>query len=262
MDDGYQAYNFSTLLTEPIGVNELIKELTEHTFLLWWDEREQQINFDTLLPRAPEYGPFSDSMSFLSGSVSVKRMVEQRISRLYFFYGHRSPVFEMDESKHFERIEVNIDYTEFSNKCSRWVPKGLRAVASEITTRIKNEYKDTKDVVSFTMDPKDDDAWTGSTVRLITRQVVDDFGEQKDVSYRVLKAAEKYQKAGVVYEYIAHSNNDVGRLGVITPDLDPNDGVSPFPDYNVATEELKARYAFIAPDSGQFSDGTEAYVIR
>jgi hypothetical protein len=53
--------------------------------------------------------------------------------------------------------------------------------------------------------------------------------------------------------------NDVGRLGVITPDLYLG---SAFPDYTAATDALKSHYGFISPDSGEFSDGTLAYVIR
>lgn len=272
MDDGYQAYEFSTLLTEPVGVQQLIKEILEHTFLLWWNERTQKIEFDTLLPRAPDYGPFTDNSTFISGSVSVTREVTGRISRVYLWYGHRNPTLDMDKSNYFAKGEIDINATLESSDAyddsrimtiwSRWLPLNKNAVASELVTRLLNEYKETKKKITFTADPKDDDAWTGDTVKIQTRQVVDDFGLQSEVDYRILEVSEQYQKAGVVYKYVAHSLRDVGRLGVITPDLDPADGVSAFPDYSSATEELKSRYAFICPNSGTFSDGTPAYVIR
>jgi hypothetical protein len=272
MDDGYQAYEFSTLLTEPVGVQDLIKEILQHTFLLWWNERTQKIEFDTLLPRAPDYGPFTDNSTFISGSTAVTRDVTGRLSRVYLWYGHRNPTLDMDKSNYFAKGEIDIDATLEGSDAyddsrimtiwSRWLPLSKRAVASELVTRLLNEYKDTKKVVTFTADPKDDDAWTGDTVKIQTRQVVDDFGQEVEVDYRILQVSEQNQKAGVVYKYVAHSLRDVGRLGVITPDLDPADGVSAFPDYSSATEELKSRYAFISPNSGTFSDGTDAYVIR
>ncbi len=269
MDDGYQSYTLSTLLTEPIGVQDLLKELTELTFLLWWDEREQKIKLDTLLPRAPDYGGFTDGTTFISGSVSVARDVTGRLSRLIFYYGVRSPTLELDEGKNYERIEMDIEANlESANAYgkskvrkifSRWLPKGKRSVVSEITTRLLNEYKNTKDIITYTIDPKDDDAWTGNTVQLKTRQAVDEFGQEVERDYRVLQVSEKHSPKGVIYTYVAHSMNDVGRLGVITPDL--YDSLD-FPDYTPSTEELKARYAYISPNSGEFTDDTLAYVIR
>jgi hypothetical protein len=269
MDDGYQSYLLNTLLTEPTGVQDLLKELTELTFLLWWDEREQKIKLDTLLPRAPDYGGFTDENTFISGSVSITRDVSSRLSRLIFYYGVRSPTLELDEGKNFERIEMDIEAnlegpnaygkTKIRKIFSRWLSKGKRSVVSEITTRLLNEYKNTKDVITYTIDPKDDDAWTGNTVQLKTRQAVNEFGEETEKDYRILQAKEKHSAKGVVYTYVAHSMNDVGRLGVITPDLYEG---SAFPNYTPSTDELKSRYAYIAPDSGEFADGTLAYVIR
>jgi len=269
IDDGYQNYLMSTLLTESIGVQDLLKEITELGILLWWDEREQLIKLDTLLPRASDYGPFTDGNSFISGSTSVTRDTKGRLSRIFVYYGHRNPVLEMDKQNYFERIEIDIeanlegvnayDESRIRSIFTRWIPKEKRNIVGELATRILNEYKNTKEVITYTVDPKDDDAWTGNIVELQTRQSVDEFGEERSVDYRVLQTKEKHSSKGVVYTYVAHSMNDVGRLGVITPDL--HDG-SDFPDYTDASDTLKSRYAFIGPDSGFFADGAPDYVIR
>ncbi|PJB53637.1 MAG: hypothetical protein CO099_06315, partial [Bdellovibrio sp. CG_4_9_14_3_um_filter_39_7] len=136
MDDGYQAYTFSTLLTEPTGVQQLLTELTEHTFLLWWNERTQKIELDTLLPRAADYGLFTDETTFISGSTSVAKNSSGRLSRIYFYYGHRNPTLEMDKAQYFERIEADInltvegenayDDTRIRSIWSRWLPTAKR----------------------------------------------------------------------------------------------------------------------------------------
>jgi hypothetical protein len=269
IDDGYQSYLMSTLLTEAVGVQDLLKELTELGILIWWDEREQLIKLDTLLPRAADYGKFTDESTFLSGSTSITRDSSGRLSRIFFYYGHRNPVLEMDKQNFFERIEIDIEanlegvnaYNESKIKkvYTRWIPKNKRSIVGELATRILNEYKNTKEIITFAIDPKDDDAWTGNIVEVETRQSVDEFGVQKIGNFRILQTEEKHSSKGVIYTYVAHSMNDVGRLGVITPDLYNG---SVFPDYSAATDELRSHYGFIGEDSGAFSDGTPDYVIR
>ena len=269
MDFGYSAYTFSTLLTEPMGVQDLLKELTEHTFLLWWNERTQKIELDTLIRRVADYGPFTDGDSFISGSTSVGRDTESRLSRIYFYYGHRNPTLDMDNAKYFERIEADIDLTmeganaydntKIRSVYSRWLPTAKRAVVSEITTRLLNEYKNTKTIITYKIDPKDDDAWTGDIVSVTTRQVVDDFGVQQPVDFRILQVSENHSPKGITYTYVGASLGEYLRLAVITPTLD---GGSPFPDYTAASDAQRLAYAFISPDSGVFDDGANAYTIR
>jgi hypothetical protein len=269
MDFGYSAYTFSTLLTEPIGVQDLLKELTEHTFLLWWNERTQKIELDTLIRRVADYGPFTDGDSFISGSTSVGRDTESRLSRIYFYYGHRNPTLDMDNAKYFERIEADIDLTmeganaydntKIRSVYSRWLPTAKRAVVSEITTRLLNEYKNTKTIITYKIDPKDDDAWTGDIVSVTTRQVVDNFGVQQPVDFRILQVSENHSPKGITYTYVGASLGEYLRLAVITPTLD---GGSPFPVYSAASDAQRLAYAFISPDSGVFDDGGNAYTIR
>jgi hypothetical protein len=269
IDDGYQSYLLSTLLTEPVGVQDLLKEITELTVLLWWDEREQLIKLDTLLPSAPQYGLFTDENTFISGSTSVTRDSSNRLSRVYFYYSHRNPVKELDKAEYFNRIEIDVDADKESadeydssrirNIFTRWIALPQRSVAGEIVTRTLNEYKVTKDIVTYSIDPKDDDAWTGNTVQLKTRQIVDEFGLEVEKDFRILQVKEKHSAKGVIYSYVAQSINDIGRLGGITETLHLG---SPFPDYSDSSDDLKAVNAYICLDTGLFADGTEGYVIR
>ena len=122
-----------------------------------------------------------------------------------------------------------------------------------------NEYKVTKDIITYSIDPKDDDAWTGNTVQLKTRQLVDEFGLEIEKDFRVLQVKEKHSSKGVIYSYVAQSINDIGRLGGITETLYLG---SAFPDYSASSDDLKAVNAYICLDTGLFADGTEGYVIR
>lgn len=269
IDDGYQSYLLSTLITEPTGVKDLLTEITELTVLLWWDERDQLIKLDTLLPNAPQYGLYTDENTFISGSTSVTRDSSARLSRVYFYYSHRNPVKELDKAEHFNRIEIDIDAdkesaneyerTKIRNIFTRWIALPQRSVAGEIVTRTLNEYKVTKDLITYSIDPKDDEAWTGNTVQLKTRQIVDDFGLEIEKDFRILQVKEKHSAKGVIYSYVAQTINDIGRLGAITETLYL---ASAFPDYSASSDDLKAVNAYICLDTGLFADGTNGYVIR
>ena len=276
IDFGLQSYTFSALITEPTGIDDLLTEITEHTILLWWDERAQLVKMDSILNRPPDYGPFDDDSNLISQSVGVGRSDKERISQVWVAYGLRNPVLEMDELKNYAAVKLSADLdaegvNQYNEKrvrrvWSRWIPLGLGTVASEITNRLLNYYKVTKKVITISMDAKDDDAWTGNIIKVKTRQVQDEFGGSPYRDYRVLQTNEILTGSTVQYKYIIQSTDrDAARIGVITPDLDPNDGVSPFPDYDGAniTEELKARYAFIGPNSGNFtSDAQPPYEIQ
>ena len=275
---GIQNYLFSCLLTEPTGVSQLLKEITEHTILLWWDERAQLVKMDSILNRPPDYGPFTDEESIIADSVSVARSDKERVSQAWIVYGHRNPVLEMDELKNFNSVRVTADVdTEGANQYnerkvrrvwSRWLPRASTTVASEIANRLVNYYKETKKVISLTLDPKDDAAWTGNIVKVGTRQRQDQFGAVPLLDYRVLQVSEKLSAGDVKYSYILQSTDrDAARIGVITPDTNPEDEPNAFPDYADATETLKSRYAFICyDDRGDsepgFLDETEPYEIQ
>jgi hypothetical protein len=282
IDFGLQSYTFTALITEPTAVKELLEEITQHTILIWWDERDQKVKMDSIIRRANDYGPFDDDSHLIAGSVAVARDDKSRVSQFWLHYGLRSPVLEMDEIKNFSVVKVSADLdaelsleygqSRIKKVFSRWLSLDNKAVASEISNRYVNDYRDTKHIISATLDPKDDDAWTGDKVSLTTRQVQDRFGAPVERNYRCLKVTEKLNKNMPSYEYVFQSiggiydGSEPSIYGLITPDLDPDDGVSDFPDYSSASVELKSKYAFIAEtDRGDsnpgFSPNERPYVI-
>ena len=279
IDFGLQSYLFSTLITEPTPVKDLLDEITEHSILLWWDERDQKVKMDSIIRRANDYGPFDDDAHLIAGSVAIARDDKSRYSQCWLHFGLRTPVLEMDELKNWSVVKVNADLdaenvneygqSKIRKIFSRWLPLDKTAVAGEIATRLVANYRDTKAVVSFSLDAKDDDAWTGNRVSIQTRLLQDQFGAKATKNYRVLQVKEKYQKGGFQYDYMAqtiggfYDGSDPSIYGLITPNT--YDG-SDFPDYSSASVELKSQYAFIAyNDRGDgnagFPPNKKPYVI-
>lgn len=264
IDYGLQSYKFSALITEPTAVKDLLDELTEHTILIWWDERAQEVKMDTLVPRLKDYGPFTDANSIIADSTAVARDDKSRVSQVWFSYGLRYPTLPMDEHKNFNTVNVTVD-TDAENAnaydqkkirkiWSRWVPRTYEAVAGEITNRLVNYYSDTKKVLTLTMDPKDDDAWTGDIISASTRLVQNEFGASPTLEYRVLQVAEKLGE-DAKYDYVIQTENDsIDRFGMIGPNT--------LNDYGSESAANIAAYAFIAANSAPyFADSTEAYKI-
>lgn len=248
---GFQNYFFSTLLTEPTGIKDLVTEITEHNFLVWYDERDQKVKMDSIINTGQTGASFTDDDSIVDKSVSIGRDDDSRVTQTWFVFGHRNPVLEMDEIKNFTTVNVTADLdaegpNEYNLKkvkriWSRWLTNADGAIASEITNRYNNYYKVTKKILALTLTPKDDSTWTGDIVTASTRQVQDVFGNSESNLYRVLEVSEVLKPGSVSYKYVMESTDqDTDRVGNIAP----NSQV----EYDSATDEEKELYAFIAAD--------------
>lgn len=268
---GYQNYTFTRLLVEPEGVKDLLQELTEHNILLWWDEREQSIRVSVVFPQIEEPAEFQQR-DVLDGSVSVTYDVKHRVSQTWVFFGDRNPILDRDKASTYQRVEVRADldaesleeYRESKIKkiYSRWLPISKRSVAAEISSRMLAEFRDTKRVVKFSLDPKDDEVWTGDLAKVPTYAVQDQFGvPDSGIIYRVLEVEEILNLEGVQFRFMASEAGAAIRFGLIAPNEDPADGITDFPDYTPSSQSLKDRYGFIGPNSGEFPDNTDPYQI-
>ena len=267
-DTEIPSYIFSTLITEPVGVKDLLQELTEHTIMIWWDERQQLIEFDVLRPAAIGLLPeFDDDVNIVADSFSSSRISKERISRVFTYHGQRDPTEDLKKKNNFQQVQSRVDLDaetpeEYGSKrtrdiFSRWMPNAKAAVADEISQRMLVEYRNTKIIVAFVVDPKDDSQWTGEFVRVLTRYVQDENGLPLNRQYRIIEVEELLTKAGVRYKYLAVQTQLDGRAGSYAPDEDPP--ATPYPDYTDATDEQRVR-AFWADEDGLMANGDTGYV--
>jgi hypothetical protein len=266
---GLDNYLFTTLIVEPTGVNTLLQELSQHGMYMWWDEREQVVSIQSIIPQEFSADAYTEDTNIIAGSISVRRDVSNRVSQAWMYYGLRFPTLDLDLSTSYSAWMVKVDadaespeeydQRRISKVYSRWLPINKQSTASEISTRLLRSYRDSKIVLSMALDPKDDDAWTGGTVGVITALVQDETGSPVQNNFIVLQVDESISDDGVIYKYILQAEATLRRTGVIAPTLVLG---SPFPDYGAATDTQKDQYAFISPSSGVFSDGTPAYQIR
>lgn len=298
-ESGYQGYICNRLLAESKGVKEYLTELVKHNVYVWWDERDQLVKMGTLLPGDAPATTYNESENILDGSITRTFDVKNRINEFWIGYAHRNPTF--DETKDFNLSEWIIPVNQTSQSIvenddrklrkmrSLWLARAQQSVASEISNRTLLDGLDSKRLITLSLDPKDDEQWTGDIVGVDTRLVQDEAGANLPLNYLVLEVNEKLAVTGVSYDYLLKESTVFNRTGVIAPDHNPENFLQDegddledegdlivdgeFPDYNDASTALKEQYIFIAYDHAPdppgdvvsppgFNDGTPAYQIQ
>jgi len=211
-------------------------------------------------------GPYGEDENLVADSISVARDDGARVSQVWLAYGHRSSVLALDESKNFSNVSIaadlDLETTEAYGRSkiekifSRWLPSDIDSVASEITFRTLGYYKDTKSIISFSMDAKDDVVLTGDMVKVITKSIQDQFGASKEEVYRVLQTKEILSNGNARYTYTAQPSGRLSfaRFGLVSPEASAD-------TYTNASDSDKLKYCFVCYDTELFLDNTGAYRI-
>lgn len=255
------AFNISAVLSEPEGVTTLITEIEEQCqFFIWWDEFDQEIKLRALRPAAPAefIGTINDREHILENSLSIKKDTEKRVSQVWIYYDRFNPTERLDELNNYRQVRVSADLEAENSEqygesrirkiFSRWLTNDGQAL--QVASRLLSRFRDNPRTLSLKLDAKDRAIKTGDVIDVETRVVLDATGKPKTFRYQVTSFKDDPPGEAVMYELLEYFT---GRFGFIGP--------NGLPDYSAATETQRNQYAWIAPDTGKFSDGTEAYKI-
>ncbi len=249
----------TVLLTEPTGVNDLLKEIQESTgSYLWWDDIDAEIKFKVLVPPLPSDLPplLNEREHFIAGSVTVKDLPNERVSQVLMYFAPTGAVVEL-KPENFRSVSIQVDATGegvnaygTSNArtiLNRWVTS--LPLADEIGLRVLNRYKETPRQVSFRLDAKDASLKTGDLVDISSRLIQGVDGGPRLI--RCLVTESREVQMGSQYEYtVMQAANTAGSAALIAPDGTP--------DWLDATDEQRLTYMFISNDAGFMSDFTVA----
>lgn len=247
------AYVLDTLITEPTGVVDLLSELQEQVgFYIWWDERDALINFRAIRGFDENVPMLNDTANFIENSFSVTDKPRSRISQVWFNYGIRTPVANLEETASYQRVLVQADlpsetvdqYGEPSIRqiFSRWINSAALALGT--ASRIVVRYSTIPRQCRFRLDAKDRSLWVGDSVRISHFLEINQFGERLANVWTILSAEEIVP--GETIEYIAEDTTLFGRISLILPTGEP--------DYDPDTSPFTG--AFIGDNNGLLSDGT------
>jgi hypothetical protein len=190
---------YSTLITEPVGVQDLLKEFAQSApHYLYWDERVNKIRFTALKP-PPEDAPLlTYQANFLEGSTAVKDKQDMRISTVIVNYGIINPTKDLDETSNYRSSYVREDtdsVTNYGQRAyktihSRWIASDNKTAAVLMSARVGRRFSIAPRLISFKLDAKDSDVWTGDSVKCLTDLIQQSGGGYPTLPYQILTAGE------------------------------------------------------------------------
>jgi hypothetical protein len=258
-DENLGAYQLTTLITEPTGVDQLIGELAEScAFYVWWNERNQVIDMQAIKPLSTVERALTDE-EHLIGSVAVEERPKERVSTLSLYYNPRNFAGDLNKPSNYKNqlIPITGDNNDLDQYAklpqirevfSRWLTS--EAEANQTGTRYLIRYKDVPVYVETRLDAKDSDLWLGKFVSLSTDQLQDEFGDN-DVRRYVIIEAEEVEAGHSQKVWLADVTLD-GRIFSIGD----NDAPLTYDE-----DEFEQGIAFITDNDGLNPDGTEGATI-
>lgn len=260
--DWLSVYSLTTIISEPTGVNKLLGEITEQCqVMVWPDARAQRIRLKAIVPpKGTQPNRINDDEHFIADSVKPKETPADRVTQVWVLYDPAN--YAEDRRSNYQRLYVQQDVeAESADQYgdqrilvieSRWFDETSQSAVLQTAGRIFNARRTTPVVVDFDLDAKDLETFkTGDIVDMLSDRFVDYNGQPRTVRGIILEEDEEI--AGTTVRYKLQTGVGTGRFGVIAPDT--------IGDYSAESETNRALYMFIAPDSGVFADGSEAYKV-
>ena len=258
-------YLLTTVISEPTGVNKLLSELVEQCICyIFWDELAQKIRFKAIRPLQPNTESFAvvtENNTILADSFKAVRKADERLSRVQIYYNQVNPTETEDKKRNYTRLNVRADLDaelerEYGEKAvkdifSRWLDASNGGEVITTSSRILTRYRDTPLYITFEADAKDRNLTTADVIQLTHRTIVDNTGQPEPINLQIISSEEI--ESGHKMRYKCQEYIFSLRLAYIVENNTP--------DYSQATDQQKSFGAWIAPDSGVFADGTEAYKI-
>lgn len=251
-------------LVEPVGVRALITELAEQApFAVWWDEIDRKVKLRAVAPVHPDTAPVEiTDEDIVKDSVSIDRLDNERVSRVFVYYGQINPV-EGDDVNNYSDLYIKVNSDAESDALygkvrerqikSRWFDADDQVSVITGVGRIIQRYGDPPIKVSLLLDVKDQHRIrTGQQVLLSSKWLQDVDGSPLPTNFQVVDAHPERRKGGHSWRVNLMSLGFSGRYAYL--------GFSS-PDYSGASAAYKARYGYIGPSAGNFADGGLIYKV-
>jgi len=257
-------FNLTGEITEPTGVDEVVSTLlVQNLCFMWWDEYEQEIKLQALKPpqTASSVTDLTDDANLIQNSAVIKRMPEDRRSRVYTYYDILDPTTNRDQPQNYRKLRGAIDsdaetdneYGEIRTKriyAPFWDNSNTGATLA-LNSRTLARLRDTPEVFSFLLDAKDRTLGMADVIDVQHRNGVDLTGAVETRRYQVIERDEV--EPGHRIKYKAQTYTFFGRYAFIMQNSAPY--------YGSATEHERDTGGFISKNDETFANGDTAYKI-
>tara|TARA_Y100000310_G_scaffold327068_1_gene392859 strand:- start:6008 stop:8605 length:2598 start_codon:yes stop_codon:yes gene_type:complete len=212
---------YSTIITEPTGVSDLINEISEQMYFTpWWDDKNALLKIRALRPAEDEtITELNDDQHLLSDSITWKDNISDLQTRVVVYYALADYTKQLDDVANYSAIDVVADLESESetknntkkvkNVFSRWMTASDGAAAIDLGNKILDRYRSIPREVMFSVDAKDSALGITDFITVQNRNQVDDFGIVAPVSMQVISSSEVIQGTKFSYTALEYSGKTV-----------------------------------------------------
>lgn len=196
-----QAYTLSTIISEPTGIDQLVGELAEQcSFYIWWNEREQLIDFQAIRALDSVNVVFSQEDNMIMDTFEFEERPKERITTMAIYFNPRDFAGDLEKPNNYKNVLVFANSNtsgpdqygrlpQTREVFSRWLQ--TEAQANQTSSRIGTRYEDVPLYVKFKVDAKDRQYWAGDFARLSHDQLVLETGlRDEDRRWLIIEAEE------------------------------------------------------------------------
>jgi hypothetical protein len=211
--NNYLPLAYTTLITEPTPVQKLIAEMCEQMyFYTWFDTRTSLVKIKAVRAIGEDdITLLNYSENIIADSIKISDKPEQVITRVVINYAMFNPAKDLDEASNYRvsDVYVNLDLEgEDKNRSSstktiysRWLTNTAGGAADELGKNLIARYQVPPEEITFSLDAKDRDLWTGDFAQVASPYTVDSTGQETPIDVQVMSGEET--KAGTIYSYVA-----------------------------------------------------------
>lgn len=219
------AYNITTLITEPTGVDELLGRLSQEcSFYVWWDERSQIVDMAAIRPINRDSIRLTEENNVLRDTLRVTERPKERLNIVTFYYNPRNFSGDLEKPANFFNSLLVVNGTtsarsQYGNVVqtreifSRFLT--TEAEANQTSSRLSRRYADVPTEIEFYLDAKDRSLWVGDFVAISHREFVLETGEL-DMGRRWLIIEAEEVDPGNLVRYVASDITLDGLIYIIT----------------------------------------------
>jgi hypothetical protein len=200
---------YTTLITEPTGVHDLLEEFAESCpHYMFYDDRVNKIKWKALSPPPSDATKFNYENNFVKNTTSVTDKQDMRVSTVICRFGIINPTKDLDETSNYRVVYVRedtdsvVNYGQRAYKTvnSRWIPSDNKTAAVLMGARVGRRFSDAPREFKFSLDPSDAEVWTGDSVQLQSDLIMQaGGGGYPYLNYQITSAGQ----AKSSYNYVA-----------------------------------------------------------
>lgn len=199
-------------IPEPTAVNELLAELMESVPVHFWpDERERRIRMRAIKAPPGNAPTLTDAEHYLADSLEKKERPKDRVDSVLVNFGMLDPTEDRGDTSNYSQgvYRVNDDAQkrygtqQLKTINSRWISRYNKAAAEDLARLYIRRYRETPITISYALDAKRSDLWTGDIFRALTRKLQGLTGAMAVRNFQIIEAHP--EEPGHRYEYEAES---------------------------------------------------------